>query len=191
MQEIGHRYEAYNESYRIRAGQSLYNFEIDDYDIGVYGSVFLFSQYLKTLEGDDVYTNLYDYFVNSYSSTFCDAEGLANAVSSNVYQQIDSSVSYGSGISFISEEEEWLSKLTLNFYVASLRYDNFDPQEFSKIETSKLLYDSLDDATIEGGGRIIVAVKDGKYEIPADASSGLIYIGFDQNFNMVTNVVQK
>ena len=49
-----------------------------------------------------------------------------------------------------------------------------------------MLYCKEAPVEIEGGGRVIVAVENGSFTIPADAGEGLIYIGLDENFNVVT-----
>ena len=70
-----------------------------------------------------------------------------------------------------------------------LKYDAGDPEAFKNVKSDYLLYDELDGANIEGGGRIIIATKDGKFSIPDDADKGLIYIGLDKNFNVVTDPI--
>ena len=46
-------------------------------------------------------------------------------------------------------------------------------------------------ADIEGGGRVIFAVKNGTYEIPEDADTGLVYVGLNEDMEIVTNIVCK
>lgn len=52
-----------------------------------------------------------------------------------------------------------------------------------------MLYSNAVPADIEGGGRIVVATQNGSYTVPSDADQGLVYIGLDQNFNVVTDPV--
>lgn len=81
-------------------------------------------------------------------------------------------------------------KLTLHFYLSMLSKDG-GLAAYNYIQNSSLLYDELDGTTIEGGGRIILATKDTSFEIPDDADSGLIYIGLDKDFQIVTAYVPQ
>ena len=54
-----------------------------------------------------------------------------------------------------------------------------------------LLYDEINPADIQGGGRVIAATMDGTFEIPDDADYGLIYIGLDADFKPVTGICYK
>lgn len=185
---VGH-YIAFNGSNRIRSGQSLYNFDNDYKDIGVYGSVFYFSEYLRNLAGDTVFNSFSNYWANSYSDTLSVAEALKNSVSSSVANKVDSIIDYGNKVDFDNADEEWMSKLTLDFYLTMLSKDT-DNEYFKKIRHNRLLFADVEGAEIEGGGRVIVPVN-GKFEIPDDAESGLVYIGLDKDFNPVTDFVLK
>ncbi len=184
------------ESNMIRYGQSLYNFSImntyEEFDIGVYGSVYLYSMYLERLAGEDVFANFHDYWRNVYSETlmqtFSEAEALANAVPEEIYQAVDESVRYPTAVvfdGFISEEEQWMSKLTLQFYLDLLDVDESDPADFRNVDPKTLVYDQLEPAMIEGGGRVILQVKDGVYEVPTLSGQGLIYVALDEEFNVL------
>ena len=83
-----------------------------------------------------------------------------------------------------------MSKLVLDFYLDMLS-NKSKISAFGNIEPDELLYDDIDGADIEGGGRLIIAVKDTTFEIPEDADDGLIYIGLDKNFKPVTDYVYK
>lgn len=189
--EAGH-YESFATSNRIRHGQSMYNFDTSmsysDFDIGVYGSVYLFSEYLANVGGKDIFSGIHSYWRTSYSSTLSEAEAIANSVSSSVYDDIANSFDF-SELSFNNEEDEWLSKLTLNFYLSLLKYDSSDPKAYELVEAQTLLYDEINPADIEGGGRVIAALKDGEFKFPEDADEGLIYIGLNKNFEPVTGCV--
>ena len=185
----GH-YEAFNESNQIRTGQSLYNFSTAT-DIGVYGSVYLFSEYLASSNGGGaVFSNIHDYWRSSYSDTISDAEAIFNSVSDSTREEIDKLIEYPDYISFSSTKEEWMSKLTLDFYLNYLN-KNSRINNFSKITQTALLYNNLSGTDIEGGGRIIVAVKNGEFEIPENADKGLVYVGLDKNFKQITEIVCK
>ncbi len=186
-EESGHLRDFFNGS-TVKHGQSIYNFASEK-DIGVYGSVYYFSEYLSKLAGDDVFSNLHEYWRSSYSSTLDDAEAIANAVPKSVYNKINTSVTYPSSLSFKTETQEWMSKLMLDFYISIIKYDSTDPAAFQKINSADLLYDEINAATIEGGGRIYVATSGNTFEIPNDADSGLIYVGLNSDFEVVTDYI--
>ena len=195
--EVRH-FNSFNYSTLIRNGQSLYSFnstvEATDTssarsDYGVYGSVFYFSEYLRNLAGDTVFNSFSNYWANSYSDTLSVAEALKNSVSSSVANKVDSIIDYGNKVDFDNADEEWMSKLTLDFYLTMLSKDT-DNEYFKKIRHNRLLFADVEGAEIEGGGRVIVPVN-GKFEIPDDAESGLVYIGLDKDFNPVTDFVLK
>lgn len=174
-------------SNRIRRGQSLYNFKNGAGDIGVYGSVYLFADYLEELGGDGVFKKIHDHFRDS-STTKTDAAAIYNSLPEDVVEKIDSEYELPSGASYSSDEEEWMSKLTLDFYKHVLEQN---PSTFKRLKKDTLLYDSVSAADIEGGGRIIASTKNGKFDIPSDSDSPLVYIGFDKDFKAVTKTVIK
>lgn len=194
-QEEAGRFEAFATSDLIRHGQSMYNFTTNtgmfNFDIGVYGSVYLFSEYLADVSGDSVFSNIHKYWRTSYSTTLDEAEAIAKSVSSSTYDAIDEFISFPDRIGFADENDEWMSKLTLRFYLSLLKYDSSDPKAYKNVKAQTLLYDEINPADIEGGGRVILATVNGTYEIPEDAEEGLIYVGLDENFNIVTEFVYK
>ena len=78
-----------------------------------------------------------------------------------------------------------MSKLTLQFYLDVLDLDLSDPIDFLEVDPAMLAYDQLEAPMIEGGGRVILALKGNSYEIPALADKGLIYVGLDENFKVL------
>jgi len=180
---------AFRQSDLVRGGLSMYNFATTQSDFGVYGSVYLYSVYLSTLAGEDIFSNVHDYWRNSYSTTLCEAEALANAVPQDIYDAIDMSITYPASVSFQSENDAWMSKLTLQFYLELLNKDSADPAAFGTIPSAELLYNEINPAELEGGGRIIIALQGDSYQIPADADTGLIYVGLDKDFQVVTDLI--
>ncbi|MBE7036165.1 MAG: hypothetical protein E7403_02595 [Ruminococcaceae bacterium] len=193
--DISGHFESFVSSNRIRHGQSMYNFETtttnSEWDIGVYGSVYLFSEYLAALAGDDVFLEIHSYWRNSGSDTLSEAEAIKNSVAASVYDDIDGLLDYENAITFGSAEEEWMSKLVLDFYLSLLQPNSSAPKNYDKIEAQTLLYDEINAADIEGGGRVIVALKNGEFQFPTDADNGLVYIGLDKDFNIVTDFVVR
>lgn len=186
--EYGHIY-ALTDSDRVRNGQSLYNFDCTPMDCGVYGNVYLYAEYLAGVAGTDVFSNVHNYWRTSFSPTLCEAEALANSVPEEVYAAINSSIAYPDSVVFSTEEEEFMSKLTLLFYLELLDLDETDPVNFTSFENGQLLYNQISAAAIEGGGRIIIALEGDSFTIPADADSGLIYVGLNENFEVVTPLI--
>lgn len=193
--ELSDHYGSYNKSDLIRNGQSLYNFKTNmsllSTDVGVYGSVYYFAKYLEKLAGKEVFSDIMEYWRDSYSFTLSTAEALAKSVPSQLYDKINNTVDFSTNVAgFGSPSEEWMSKLSLSFYLSTLsNSDNIS--EFNKIDRNALVYDSLDGAKIEGGGRVILALSGDTFNIPADSDSGLIYVGLDKDFKPVTGFVYK
>ena len=190
--ELGGHYTAFAKSDRIRNGQSLYNFETDENDIGVYGSVYLFAEYLANLTvNNTVYRDFHNDWRESYSKTICDEEGLYSVVPSSVIDEIMASIKFSDNITFKNKQEELMSKITLDFYLSLLSNGEGTPSAYDKVDPFTLLYDEVGAAKIEGGGRVIIALKDNIFEIPEDADEGLIYIGLDENFQPITDFISN
>lgn len=176
----------------FREGQSLYNFDTDhDSTIGAYGAVYLYSKYINDLAGNDVFSKVHAYWRESYSADVTEAEALMNAVPSSVQKDIDSKYSYPSALSsgFDTDADQWMSKLTLDYFVKTLDMDFAGLSDVADQAHLLMLYSNAVPADIEGGGRIVVATQNGSYTVPSDADQGLVYIGLDQNFNVVTDPV--
>lgn len=181
--------EAFRQGEYVRNGQSMYNFNSTTTDFGVYGSVYLYAEYAANLAGDDVFSKFHRYWRASYSPTLSGAEALSEAFPLPVHAAVDESITYPSTLVFDNEYEEWMSKLTLQFYLELLSKDDTDPEAFSLVDGRDLLYNQINATTIEGGGRIIVALQGDSYTIPSDADTGLIYVGLNGNFEPVTELV--
>ena len=82
-----------------------------------------------------------------------------------------------------------MSKLTLAFYMSLLEKESSSPLAYVNVDPQTLLYDEINPANIEGGGRVIIAVKGNTFDIPQDADNGLVYVGLDANFQPVTPFV--
>ena len=206
---VFNKYYLYAESARIRTGQSLYNFgsSLDpnapdrmDSDYGVYGSVYNFTEYLTENNDDNIFSEIHNYWRTSYEPSLMDSDALYNSVSDSFRKEIDGKFNYPSDWQFESEDKEWMSKMTLDFYIYMMQKDvplysgiendtSMKPEELKTMIKNYTFYGEVNPAQIEGGGRIVFATKEGKYEIPTDASKQLIYIGFDKNFNQTGMIV--
>ena len=181
----------------FRKGQSLYNFstQYDDY-IGAYGAVYMFTQYMKELAGDKVFTNVHQNYRTGRKG-MTEAEIIFKSVSSKVQDQIDRKYTYPKFIEkeFETEEELWMSKLTLDFFLASLQMNlggsksyGYSAQQIWDLGHKQMFYSEINPRDIEGGGRMIVALEGDTFTIPKDAQKGLIYVGLDKDFKPVTGV---
>ena len=186
----------YNEmmylSNAFRTGQSLYNFDTkNDEFIGSYGAVYLFSQYMRQLAGDDVFTKVHEYWRTSYDAGISEAGALVSAVPENAYQTIDQTCHYPEEVrrGFGSTEEEWMSKLTLSFYIETLSGKLAGLEEYEDYLHAYCLYSEIDPQLIQGGGRMLVQTENGSFQVPESADSGLIYIGLDSDFHPIPGLV--
>lgn len=173
----------------FRNGQSLYDFENkNDSYYGEYGTVYLFSRYIEKYAGSDVYSKIHSYWRDSYSADISEASALHTSVPATFAAQIDSAYAYPATLSarFANKDDEWMSKLTLDFFLETVKPDLANAAAYVNGLRLYMLYDQVNPVSIEGGGRVLIATENGSYTIPSDADKGLIYIGFDANFNPVT-----
>jgi len=200
----GHCSEAYT-SDLISHGHSLYQFyqpnEMNP-DIGSYAASFIFASYLANAD-DGVFEKVHAYWRANGDGVPTDAEAVISAVPADFVSCVSDKYVYPESLHFASSAEESLSKLTLDCYIRFFS----DPESISDsfraffeycsseygITRSDivpfLLYDEVNPASIEGGGRIIFATKNGTFTIPDDADPGLVYIGFDSEFRPVTGLI--
>ena len=196
IQEKNGRYKRFAQSHLIRQGQSLYHFATETvsrerFDIGVYGSVFLFAEYLEKNAGQEIFHRIHDYYRLGIMTDMSTAAALFYSLPSEFVMRINGRYTFPENIKFASIEQEWMSKLALDFYLSMLHYDENDPDAFEKIQVNALLYDNLNPADIEGGGRIVFATRNGSFEIPADADPGLVYVGLNADLEPVTGICSK
>jgi len=88
-----------------------------------------------------------------------------------------------------------MSKVTLDFQLNCLTVDIGDSKRYRDTAEEEwyathlmMQYAEMGAQTIEGGGRMIVALENGTFTIPKDAQKGLIYIGLDENLEPVTGL---
>ena len=106
---------SYNLSGDIAGGQSLYDFATKN-DIGVYGQVFMFSEYLKEqYGGKGVFKDIHSYWREKSASKLTDADVLSTVLPEPYYQALDAGIVYPEdlGNSIGSEEENTLSNLLI------------------------------------------------------------------------------
>ena len=191
IMEEYHYNECFYLSDNFRKGQSLYNFDTkDDKCIGAYGIVYLFQKYLSQNAGDGVFGDIHSYWRDSYSATVNEAEAIYASLPETFIDRIDGAYTFPEGIAsgFSSPEEEWMSKMTLDFYLETVRLELAGLTEYANQAHLLMLYAEVNPLDIQGGGRVIVATENGSFTIPEDAGKGLIFIGFDSNFQVVTEI---
>lgn len=187
----GHYNELMYLSDNYRKGQSLYNFSTDgDEYIGAYGTVYLFDRYLIEHAGSDVFSKIHNYWKNSYSADVAESNALMATVPEAYMKEINDAYTFPEAIrkGFADETEEWMSKMTLDFYLETVSMELAELTDVEDVAHLFMLYSEVDPLYLEGGGRIIVAVENGTFEIPTDSDRDLIYIGFDSEFNVVTEL---
>ena len=202
--EEGYISTSYNGSTDISGGQSLYCFDTNN-DIGVYGQVFLWSEYMKEqAQNSGVFTKLHNHWRTCSASDLNDGAGILAALTAynpTAVTNIWNGVSYSSDIiskinstdnlsatstSDATSDSVFLSKANLAFQIATY---------LQETEGIWSLGDACSDAdpllttattvSIDGGGRIWVKTADEySYTVPSDASDYLIYVGF-KNGEMV------
>ena len=175
----------------FRKGQSLYNFENEtDEFIGAYGAVYLFEEYLTQHAGEDVFSKIHNYWKTSYRSDVTEAQAIYASVPQSFIDESNEKYSFPASISagFQSPEEEWMSKMTLDFYLEAISPELGQLMSYTDKARISMLYSEVNPLDIQGGGRVIVACENGSFTIPDDAGKGLIFIGLDKNFNVVTEV---
>ena len=193
IKEAGYYNQFMYLSNNFRTGQSLYNFDTayDEY-IGAYGAVYLFGQYLEQFSGSDVFSKVHNYWRYAYRADITAGDALAMALSDEAFETICNKYSYSPRIHtellFGNSFDITLSKLTLDFYIESLKPDLSNLYGLEDQMRGAMLYTEIAPVEIEGGGRILVATQNGSYQIPADADPCLVYIGLDSNFNVVSMI---
>lgn len=186
----GH-YQSFAQSDLIRGGQSMYHFGTGFHDIGVYGSAFLFTQYLEQRAGESIFHEIHDYYRSGDHMDLTTPTVLYNTVPEEMVKEIEESYTYPEDLVFENDAQEWVSKMILDYYLSLLCFDIEDPIAYIYVDALTLLYDEINPADIEGGGRVIAATMNGTFAIPEDADYGLIYIGLDADFNPVTGICYK
>lgn len=179
--------QCYFESEENCKGESLYNF---DNELGSYGAVYLFEKYITENNSGDVFKKIHTTWRASTDEMPSEAALLYDSVSASFRDEISDKYQYPSSIDGAvgSAKDVWMSKMTLDFNLYCLKHKISENE--SQLHEA-MLYSEINPVSIEGGGRIIVELKNGSLDIPDDADSGLVYIGLDRDYNPVTGIVTK
>jgi hypothetical protein len=100
---------------------------------------------METYAWNNLFYNVHDFWRNSYSADISVAEALTVSVPKEFYMDIDCEYSYPSYISagFANEHDEWLSKLTLDFYIETLSPELANLTEYADQVHSLMLYSEI------------------------------------------------
>ena len=170
--------EAFGNSEKVRLGMSYRHFDATASDVGAYGQSFLFAEYLRTQCGDGVFRDILAYWRGAKSlSALSEAQAIRTLLRSEQVDATELLLTYDEPVSekLGSEEEILLSKFALAFRLAIL----LNAQEgLYAIGDSSPLTPAYSGAgrRIEGGGALLIECS-GTFTVPADADSGLVFVG--------------
>ena len=170
--------DAFARSEKVRLGMSYRNFDATSTDVGAYGQSFLFAEYLRAQCGNDVFRDVLAYWSGAEDvSALSEAQAICAELSDDQRTAIDGIVSYGDAVSDAlgSEDESRLSKLALAFRLAILLKEPEGLYAIGASEPDMPVYTGTG-RKIEGGGALLLECG-GSFTVPADADSGLIFIG--------------
>jgi hypothetical protein len=170
--------DAFARSDKIRYGMSYQNFDATSTDVGAYGQSYLFTAYLCAQCGDGVFRDSLDYWRSaSEQSALTEAKMIRRSLSDEQIASLEALCTYGGAVEsrLGSESEILLSKLALAFRLAIvLKKDS----GLLSIGTEKPVMPVYTGSgrRIEGGGAILVECGN-TFRVPADADSGLVFVG--------------
>lgn len=181
MKKMGYL-EDYNESSLIGWGYSLYDFTTGINDIGVYGQVFLFSEYIKQQYGSgEVFQALHNYWRGCQTDdSMTDAKMLQAVLESKIGAELEKRMP---DIKLENTADTFLSRLNLAYQIAVILQEDEGIYSMTELceDADPRVFLTYNESSreIAGGGRILVNTQDGEtYTFPEDADPGLIYVGF-------------
>ena len=170
--------DAYGRSDKIRFGLSYRNFDATSTDVGAYGQSYLFAAYLRAQCGDGVFLDSLDYWRNASSlSELTEARMIRASLSDAQIGSYDALCEYSDAVSakLGDESEILLSKLALAYHLAVVLKQEAGMFSIGAEQPDMPVY-AGSGRRIEGGGAILVECG-GSFRVPADADSGLVFVG--------------
>ncbi|MBR4905679.1 MAG: dockerin type I repeat-containing protein [Clostridia bacterium] len=170
--------DAYAGSDKVRLGMSYQDFDATASDVGAYGQSFLFTEYLRTQCGDGVFREILAYWRSAESvSALSEAQAIRAELTGEQIDALDASVSYddAAAAKLGSEDEILLSKLALAFRLAILFKGSEGLYAIGASDPDMPAYAGTG-RKIEGGGALLTECN-GSFTVPADADSGLVFVG--------------
>lgn len=171
-------FEAYGNSDKVRSGMSYQCFDATSADVGAYGQSFLFAEYLRAQCGDGVFHDILAYWRGAGStSALSEAQAIRASLRDDQIDAIESLLTYTDAVSakLGSEEEILLSKLALAFRLAILLNAQDGLCAIGNSVPDMPVYSGTG-RRIAGGGALLVECV-GRFTVPADADSGLVFVG--------------
>ncbi len=170
--------DAFARSNKVSLGMSYRHFDTTASDVGAYGQSFLFTEYLRVQCGDGAFRDILAYWRGAEdASVLTEGQAIRAQLSEEQRAALDGIVSYGdtTGAALGSEDEILLSKLALAFRLAILLKE---PEGIYAIGASDPAVPAYTGSgrKIEGGGALFIECR-GSFAVPADADSGLIFVG--------------
>jgi hypothetical protein len=170
--------DAYNESDKIRLGMSFQNFDATATDVGAYGQSFLFTEYLRTQCGNEVFGNILDYWRTAESvDSLTEGGAICAQLSEAQIEALHTLCAYSDAMRerIGSEDAVLLSKFGLAYRLAAVLQAESGMFAIGSSQPSVPVYEGTG-RRIEGGGALLVSCS-GNFTVPADADSGLIFVG--------------
>lgn len=170
--------DAYGRSEKVRLGMSYQNFDATSNDVGAYGQSFLFAEYLRAQCGDDVFRSILDYWRGAETiSGLTEGTAIRMRLADEQIRSLQSLCLYSDAVraKLGTEDEILLSLLALTFRLAILLKEESGLFAIGASDPSMPVYSGAG-RKIEGGGALLLTC-DGSFTVPADADSGLIFVG--------------
>lgn len=170
--------DAYGRSEKVLLGMSYQNFDASSNDVGAYGQSFLFAEYLRAQCGDDVFRSVLDYWRSAASiSGLTEGAAIRMQLADEQIRSLQSLCIFTDAVreKLGTEDEILLSSFALAFRLAILLKEENGLYAIGASDPSMPVY-SGEGRKIEGGGALMLLCE-GSFTVPADADSGLIFVG--------------
>ena len=170
--------DAFGRSDKVRFGMSVQNFDATSNDVGAYGQSFLFAEYLKAQCGEAVFqTFLSRWRAETDPDALTEAHMLSALLGDSQRQQLAAIAAYTDGVTerLGSEENVLLSEMLLAFHLATVLKQEQGVCSLGAQTPEKPVYTGTG-RKLEGGGALLIEVRNGSFAIPKDAESGLVYV---------------
>lgn len=170
--------DAYGRSDKVRFGMSYQHFDATSTDVGAYGQSFLFAEYLRAQCGDTAFHALLDYWRETEDpDALTEAKAIRALLSADRVDALNALCSYSDAVRKVigADEEILLSKLALAFRLAILLKQDAGLYSIGATDPSMPVYTGTG-RKIEGGGALLIECG-GSFTVPADADSGLLFVG--------------
>ena len=173
--------DAYGSSVKIGNGMSLQNFDATSTDVGAYGQSYLFAEYLKAQCGATAFRSVLNFWREAEDAALMhEANAIAGLLSEEQKASLDALCTLTETVEqrLGSEEARLLSKLGLAFHLAILCWEESGLLSIGTEQPVMPVYTGTG-RELEGGGAVLTECKNGSFIVPADADSGLVFVGIE------------